>query len=116
MRDAVRHGRLDATSYTDGQLYAIREGAAQAFARGGGGGGPRSGERAREERGEGEGQAGGKKRKRRGAGIEGRAGGVVKAVKVRRSSCAVDGEGSEDEGEGEERVEVEVDLRRMLGL
>ena len=115
MRDAVRHGRLDATSYTDGQLYAIREGAAQAFARGGGGGGPRSGERAREERGEGEGQAGGKKRKRRGAGIEGRAGGVVKAVKARRlESCAVDGEGSEDEGEV--RVKVEVDLRRMLGL
>ncbi|GAA5942999.1 hypothetical protein JCM3775_000228 [Rhodotorula graminis] len=113
VRAALQHGRLDANSYTDGQLYAIREGAARAFARRGGGGGGGG-------RGEVEGQAqargeGGKKRKRRGAGIEGREGGVVKAVKVRRSeSCAVDGEGSEDEGEVP--VKVEVDLRRMLGM
>lgn len=107
VRRAVQQGKLDANTYTDGQLYAVKESAARAFGGGSGGGGG-DGSSANEE-------GRGKKRQRRGSGVGGRAGHVFKEVQVKRASCAVDGEGSEAEAEAEAE-QVEVDLGKMLGL
>ncbi|GAA5995848.1 uncharacterized protein JCM10292_004785 [Rhodotorula paludigena] len=101
VRSAVQQGRLNPNSYTDGQLWSVKQEATRAFLD--------------EHPGALSGSDSGTKRRRSGKGAPRVGMGQVgRAVKTRRLESRASADGSDGEQDGE--VEVQVDLGRLLWM
>ncbi|BGP26797.1 hypothetical protein JCM10295v2_005757 [Rhodotorula toruloides] len=103
VREAVSNDTLDANSYTDGQLYAVKVEAEKHCTL------PPRGEGDYEE-------ATHSRKRRRTSGLEGREGQIAHALKVRRLEALPHDEGDSENAPAGQVEEVEVDLTKLLGM